>query len=184
MIVEENIFVMLMHETRFKEFIIDEISDTSKSTEVLTALSASSRQEVDETLAKALSLGGKEWRPIMDYGFMYGCSFQGPGRPCLGIGLYGAAGGRLRVVTSAISALVVIWKSQLFLRHSCACHRIQCAVSTARKKLLALRLKQFFHGADAGGWIPATSPRVKPEERMTEDEWAGPKSMSTPICIL
>ena len=78
MIVEENIFVMLMHEARFKEFIIDEISDTGKVTEVLTALSAGSRQEVDETLAKALSLGGKAWRPVMDYGFMYGCSFQDP----------------------------------------------------------------------------------------------------------
>lgn len=78
MIVEENIFVMLLQEARFKEFITDAISDTSKATEVLTALSAGSRQEVDETLAKALSLGGKEWRPIMDYGFMYGCSFQDP----------------------------------------------------------------------------------------------------------
>ena len=36
MIVEENIFVMLMQEARIKEFIIDEISDTSKVTEVLT----------------------------------------------------------------------------------------------------------------------------------------------------
>ena len=94
MIVEENIFVMLLQEARFKDFIIDEISDTSKATEVLTALSAASRQEVDETLAKALSLGGKEWRPVMDYGFMYGCSFQDPGRPCVGTGLYGATGGQ------------------------------------------------------------------------------------------
>ena len=60
MIVEENIFVMLMHEARFKEFIIDEISDTSKSTEVLTALSASSRQEVDDTLAKARTEGVRQ----------------------------------------------------------------------------------------------------------------------------
>ena len=78
MIIEENIFCMLMHETRFKEFIIRDIADTSKVTEVLTALSASSRAEVDDTLAKALALGGKEWRPVMDYGFMYGCSFQDP----------------------------------------------------------------------------------------------------------
>lgn len=78
MIVEENIFVMLLEEARFKDFIIDEISDTSKTTEVLTCLSASSRAEVDETLAKALASGGKEWRPVMDYGFMYGCSFQDP----------------------------------------------------------------------------------------------------------
>ncbi|KQS89679.1 MULTISPECIES: VOC family protein [unclassified Rhizobium] len=78
MIIEENIFCMLMNEARFKEFIIRDIADTTKVTEVLTALSASSRAEVDDTLAKALALGGKEWRPIMDYGFMYGCSFQDP----------------------------------------------------------------------------------------------------------
>ncbi len=78
MIIEENIFCMLMNEARFKEFIIRDIADTTKVTEVLTALSASSRAEVDDTLAKALALGGKEWRPVMDYGFMYGCSFQDP----------------------------------------------------------------------------------------------------------
>ncbi len=78
MIIEENIFCMLMNEARFKEFIIRDIADTTKVTEVLTALSAGSRAEVDDTLAKALALGGKEWRPIMDYGFMYGCSFQDP----------------------------------------------------------------------------------------------------------
>ncbi len=77
-IIEENIFCMLMNEARFKEFIIRDIADTTKVTEVLTALSAGSRAEVDDTLAKALALGGKEWRPIMDYGFMYGCSFQDP----------------------------------------------------------------------------------------------------------
>jgi len=78
MIVADNIFVMLLVHSRFRDFIIDEIADTSKTTEVLTCLSASSRAEVDETLAKALASGGKEWRPVMDYGFMYGCSFQDP----------------------------------------------------------------------------------------------------------
>lgn len=78
MIVDDNIFVMLLAEQRFRDFIIDEISDTSKGTEVLTCLSAASRQEVDDLLAKALANGGKPWRPVMDYGFMYGCSFQDP----------------------------------------------------------------------------------------------------------
>lgn len=78
MIVEENIFVMLMHEDRFKTFLIGEVSDPSKGTEVLTCLSAGSRKEVDDTLAKALELGGSPWRPVMDYGFMYGCSFRDP----------------------------------------------------------------------------------------------------------
>ena len=76
MVVEENIFVMLLVEDRFKEFINGEISRSG--TEVLTCLSAGSRQEVDETLATALASGGKEWRPVVDHGFMYGCSFQDP----------------------------------------------------------------------------------------------------------
>lgn len=78
MIVEENIFVMLLMEARFKEFLIGDIGDTAKGKEVLTCLSAGSRQEVDDTLAKALASGGSAWRPVMDYGFMYGCSFQDP----------------------------------------------------------------------------------------------------------
>lgn len=78
MVIEQNIYVMLMHEDRFKGFLVGEVSDTSKGKEVLTCLSVSSRKEVDDTLAKALELGGKPWLPIMDYGFMYGCSFQDP----------------------------------------------------------------------------------------------------------
>ncbi|MDQ0321851.1 putative lactoylglutathione lyase [Pararhizobium capsulatum DSM 1112] len=78
MVVEQNIFVMLMHEDRFKGFLAGEVSDTAKGTEVLTCLSVSSRKEVDDTLARALELGGKSWLPVMDYGFMYGCSFQDP----------------------------------------------------------------------------------------------------------
>ena len=43
---------------------------------MLTCLSCESRQEVDDTLAKALAAGAKPWKPNTDYGFMYGCSFQ------------------------------------------------------------------------------------------------------------
>lgn len=76
MVVEENIFVMLLVHERFRDFITGEISDAHKATEVLTALSAGSRSEVDDILAKALAAGAKEWKPVMDMGFMYGCSFQ------------------------------------------------------------------------------------------------------------
>lgn len=47
-------------------------------TEVVTCLSADSRAEVDDMLARALAAGGKPWKPAMDYGFMYGVSFQDP----------------------------------------------------------------------------------------------------------
>jgi predicted lactoylglutathione lyase len=76
MVIEENIFAMLMEEDRFRDFINNDISDATKAQEVLIALSAGSRAEVDDLLAKALGAGGKAWKPIQDLGFMYGCSFQ------------------------------------------------------------------------------------------------------------
>ena len=76
MIVEENIYVMLLTHAHFQQFIEGDIADTSKGKEVLTCLSAGSRDEVDDYLKKALAAGGKPWKPILDMGPMYGCSFQ------------------------------------------------------------------------------------------------------------
>ena len=76
MIVDQNILVMLLERDRFKDFINGEIADATKTTEVLTALSADSRQQVDETVAKAVAAGGKSWKPLFDEGPMYGGSFQ------------------------------------------------------------------------------------------------------------
>jgi uncharacterized protein len=76
MVIEENIFAMLLEEPRFRDFINGEISDAHKATEVLTCLSATSRAEVDAMLAKALAAGAKPWKPNTDMGPMYGCSFQ------------------------------------------------------------------------------------------------------------
>jgi uncharacterized protein len=75
MVIEENIFAMLLTEARFRDFINGDIG-ARDATEVITCLSAGSREEVDDTLAKALAAGGKAWKPAMDYGFMYGISFQ------------------------------------------------------------------------------------------------------------
>ncbi|ODT62694.1 MAG: glyoxalase [Phenylobacterium sp. SCN 69-14] len=76
MVVDENIFVMLLEHQRFRDFITGEISDATKATEVLTCLSADSRAEIDDILAKALAAGAKPWKPVLDMGPMYGCSFQ------------------------------------------------------------------------------------------------------------
>ena len=76
MVVDENIFVMLLEHHRFSDFITGEISDATKATEVLTCLSADSRAEIDDILAKALAAGAKPWKPVLDMGPMYGCSFQ------------------------------------------------------------------------------------------------------------
>ena len=54
MIVSEDIFVMLLVEKFFKTFTKKEICDTTKNTEVIVALSAESREKVDEMINKAI----------------------------------------------------------------------------------------------------------------------------------
>ena len=76
MIVSDNIFVMLLVEKFFKTFTKKEICDAKKSTEVLIALSAESREKVDEMINKAIDAGGIESREPQDYGWMYGRSFE------------------------------------------------------------------------------------------------------------
>jgi hypothetical protein len=78
MIVGEDIFVMLLVEKFFKTFIKKEICNTTKSTEAIIALSAESRDKVDQLTAKALEAGGIEPRAPQDHGFMYGRSFEDP----------------------------------------------------------------------------------------------------------
>jgi predicted lactoylglutathione lyase len=76
LVVDRNIFVMLLAESRFRDFINGEISDPTRATEVITCLSADSRDEVDDTIARALAAGGKPWKPVVEDGPMYGGSFQ------------------------------------------------------------------------------------------------------------
>ncbi|HMK59426.1 MAG TPA: VOC family protein [Nitrososphaeraceae archaeon] len=76
MIVGKDIFVMLLVEKFFKTFTKKEISDTTKNTEAIVALSAQSRGEVDQMMEKVLSAGGREARDPQDHGWMYGRSFE------------------------------------------------------------------------------------------------------------
>lgn len=78
MIIEENIFAMLLTEPFFEGFLTQPISDAHKVTEVLTCLSASSRAEVDAMADAALANGGKVWKAPQDHGWMYNRSFQDP----------------------------------------------------------------------------------------------------------
>lgn len=75
MVVDDNIFVMLLEETRFREFVNGDIAD-AHTTEVLTCLSAGSRTEIDEMVRTAIEAGGKPWKEPMEEGPMYGHSFQ------------------------------------------------------------------------------------------------------------
>jgi uncharacterized protein len=77
MVIGEDIYVMLLVEKFFKDFIPDkEICDTKKSSETIIALSANTREEVDELIRKAVAAGGFEYRQALDYGWMYGRAFQ------------------------------------------------------------------------------------------------------------
>lgn len=76
MIINDNIFVMLLVEKFFKTFTKKEICDTAKDTEVIIALSTESREKVDEMMQHVFEAGGKESREPQDHGWMYGRSFQ------------------------------------------------------------------------------------------------------------
>ena len=76
MVVSEDIYVMLLTHAKFKEFTPKQVADATKSTEVLVCLSVESRAAVDEIIRKAVSAGGTTFGEPMEYGFMYGRSFQ------------------------------------------------------------------------------------------------------------
>lgn len=75
MIIGENIFAMLLVEERFRDFTKKPISDAKKSTEVLLALDAESRDAVDAMIRNAVKAGGSTYSDPQDHGWMYGHSF-------------------------------------------------------------------------------------------------------------
>jgi uncharacterized protein len=78
LIINENIYVMLLLEKFFKDFIHGkEISDTSKNKEVLIGIDVDSKEEVDIMIKDAVVAGGKEFGEApQDHGWMYGRSFE------------------------------------------------------------------------------------------------------------
>jgi predicted lactoylglutathione lyase len=76
MIINDNIYALIMIEERFKGFSKKEIVDTTTSAEAILSLSAESRDRVDELVNKALSSGGKSYSEPQDHGFMYIWGFQ------------------------------------------------------------------------------------------------------------
>ncbi|MDR6548831.1 VOC family protein [Paenibacillus qinlingensis] len=76
MVISEHIYVMLLVEKYFQTFTKKAISDATKTTEVLVALSFSSREEVSELIEKAVAAGGTLYSDPNDHGFMYQHSFQ------------------------------------------------------------------------------------------------------------
>ncbi len=77
-VISDIIHVMILTEEKFATFSPNPISDARSATEVLNALSCSSREEVDELVRKAVAAGGNTYAEPRDHGFMYGHGFQDP----------------------------------------------------------------------------------------------------------
>jgi uncharacterized protein len=76
MVIGNDIYVMLLVQNFFKSFIKKEICDSQKSSEVILALSAESKQHVDDLVSKASSAGGTIPTEKQDQGWMYSHGFQ------------------------------------------------------------------------------------------------------------
>ncbi|WP_217141725.1 VOC family protein [Streptomyces sp. AC627_RSS907] len=72
----ETIVVMVHTPEKYRMFTKKEIVDSTKSSEVLIALSAESREKVDELVEKAVAAGGTVSGETQDHGFMYGRAFD------------------------------------------------------------------------------------------------------------
>lgn len=67
---------MLLVADRFQDFITKHPWDTATHTEAILALSADSRDDVDDLADRALAAGGQPANDPIDMGFMYGRSFH------------------------------------------------------------------------------------------------------------
>ncbi|MEW2449834.1 VOC family protein [Streptomyces parvulus] len=72
----ETIVVMVHTPEKYHQFTKKDIVDSAKSSEVLLALSAESREKVDELVEKAVAAGGSVSGETQDHGFMYGRAFD------------------------------------------------------------------------------------------------------------
>lgn len=77
-VISDVIHLMILTEEKFRTFSPHPISDARGVTEVLNALSCSSREEVDDLVSKAVAAGGNTYAEARDHGFMYGHGFQDP----------------------------------------------------------------------------------------------------------
>ncbi|WP_329414119.1 VOC family protein [Streptomyces sp. NBC_00704] len=75
-VISDTIVAMLLTRPFYSTFTKKEIADATTTSEVLIALSAPSREKVDELVDRALALGGSPSGETQDHGFMYGRSFD------------------------------------------------------------------------------------------------------------
>nr|WP_284295068.1 VOC family protein [Luteimicrobium album] len=74
-VVSDTICVMLLVPPFFAQFAPTPVSDPQRTTQVVNCLSASTRDEVDDLVRRAVAAGGTEYREPQEDGGMYGRSF-------------------------------------------------------------------------------------------------------------
>lgn len=77
LVVSDDIYAMLLTEDFFKRFTKKKVADARMSTEAMIALSAESKEKIDELVDRAVELGGKEGHKEEQEG-MYGRAFEDP----------------------------------------------------------------------------------------------------------
>ena len=76
LVIDDDVYAMLLTETRLEEFTQKEIADASRTAGVLTYLAVRSKDEASRIVDTALEEGATETSSPMDYGFMFGRSFN------------------------------------------------------------------------------------------------------------
>lgn len=76
LVISDDIYAMLLTHKKFNEFTDKQIADTSKTAQILIALSQDSKADVHKLVDAAVKAGAKEPRPMQDYGFMISRSFE------------------------------------------------------------------------------------------------------------
>nr|WP_294780046.1 VOC family protein [uncultured Flavobacterium sp.] len=77
-VIDENIFLMILVEEFYKTFTPKQICDTKTTSEVIISISLDSREQVDEMIEKAVKAGGTDYIPAKDYGWMFQRTFLDP----------------------------------------------------------------------------------------------------------
>lgn len=76
MVVSELAYVMLLQRNRFADFVAKPVADAREATALTVAVSAESREAVDELADAALGVGATPAKEAQEYGFMYQRSFH------------------------------------------------------------------------------------------------------------
>ncbi|MFJ7151789.1 VOC family protein [Streptomyces sp. NPDC100445] len=75
-VISDTIVAMLLAKPFYATFTKKEIADARTTSEVLLCLSAESREQVDELVARAVAAGGTADGEAQDHGSMYGRAFE------------------------------------------------------------------------------------------------------------